>query len=147
VIEYLPHINASLNALATVLLLLGLFFIKRRNERLHKICMLAAFGTSIVFLGCYLVYHYYVGSKKFPTEYGNAIRYTYFAILIPHVILAMTIPVLTVGTIIYGLRGDKISRLKHRIWAKVTFPIWLFVSVSGVIIYLMLYIFFPATGN
>jgi uncharacterized membrane protein YozB (DUF420 family) len=141
VISYLPHVNASLNTLATVLLIAGFILIKRRQEAAHKYAMFAAFGTSVVFLICYLVYHFNVLHKSFPTEYGNAIRYGYYALLASHVLLAMSVPVLTVGTIYYGVVNN---RPQHRRWAKITFPIWLYVSVTGVIVYLMLYHLFPA---
>ena len=143
-VHYLPHVNASLNTLATVLLIVGFLFIKQRREIAHRNAMLAAFGTSVLFLVSYLTYHYFAGSKHFPAAYGNGIRYAYLALLLSHVILAMAVPVLAIGTIYYGLTDQ---RARHLRWAKITFPIWLYVSVTGVIVYLMLYHLFPAPAG
>lgn len=134
-VELLPHINASLNALAGVLLVIGFVLIKRRNETAHKWAMLSAFSVSVIFFACYVTYHYYAGSREFPKDTG-AVWYVYIAILASHVVLAATVPFLAVTVIVLGLR-DK--RDAHRRWARVTFPIWLYVSVTGVIVYLMLY--------
>lgn len=141
-VSQLPHVNASLNALATVLLMLGLALIKRRQETAHKWVMLACFAVSAVFLACYLTYHYHlVGvSKRFPSYPPTAVRLTYYAILLTHVVLAALVPFLAVATIYLGL-ADK--RAAHRRLAKWTFPIWLYVSVTGVIVYLMLYQLYP----
>ncbi len=136
----LPHINASLNALATLLLVAGLILIKQRREAAHKWTMLSCFGVSCVFLVCYLLYHYFAGSKKFPDYPGPAIRYTYFAILLTHVVLAALVPFLAITTIVAGLKD---WRVFHRRLAKWTFPIWLYVSVTGVVVYLMLYQLYP----
>jgi len=135
-----PLVNASLNALATILLLLGYVLIKQRKEALHKWTMLSCFLVSVVFLICYLTYHYLAGSTKFPTYPSAAIRYFYYTILVSHIILAVYVPVGAVITIYYGLKDN---RVKHRKWARVTFPIWLYVSVTGVIVYLMLYQIYP----
>ena len=135
-----PLINASLNATATVLLVLGYVFIKQRKERLHKWTMLSCFGVSVIFLVCYLTYHYLSGHTTFPDYPPAAVKYFYFALLASHIILAVYVPVGAIITIYYGLRD---MRTKHRKWAKVTFPIWLYVSVTGVIVYLMLYQFYP----
>ena len=138
---YLPHVNASLNTLATLLLLLGWVFIKRKQEAAHKFTMFAAFGTSVVFLVSYLIYHFYKEHTLFPASYGDTIRYAYYALLASHVLLAATVPILTITTIYFGITDQ---RTRHRQWAKITFPIWLYVSVTGVIVYLMLYHLFPA---
>lgn len=130
----LPAVNASLNGLATVLLLSGYVMIKLRRQSAHKVLMLASFGTSIVFLACYLIYHFNVLSKKFPGT--GTIRAIYFAILISHIILAVTVPVLASMTIYRAFRQQW---ERHRRIARITFPIWVYVSVTGVIIYLMLY--------
>ena len=138
-VPLLPHVNASLNALATVLLLVGFVLIKRRQEAAHKWTMLTCFGVSVLFLVCYLTYHYYAGSKPFPTDTNYAplgVRYTYYGILLTHVILAALVPFLAIATIITGLRDNRPWHLRL---AKVTFPIWLYVSVTGVVVYLMLY--------
>lgn len=107
--------------------------------------MLACFGVSAIFLICYLTYHFNIvgGSKKFPSaEYPSA-AFVYYPILISHILLAITVPFLAVGTIYLGLAE---KRQGHRRLAKWTFPIWLYVSVTGVIVYLMLYQIFPAQG-
>ena len=135
-VRQLPVVNASLNGLATVLLCLGwvLIKIKPRQDTAHKVVMLAAFAVSIIFLGCYLVYHFHQLTKHF--EGTGPARWLYFAILISHVLLAITVPFLALTTIVHGLKG---RWAKHRRIAKITFPIWLYVSVTGVVIYLMLY--------
>ncbi|MFO1021465.1 MAG: DUF420 domain-containing protein [Planctomycetales bacterium] len=130
----LPTVNASLNALALVLLLIGYSLIKAKRVHEHRNVMLAAFATSILFLACYLVYHFHVPSRKFT---GTGVwRPIYFAILISHILLAATVPVLAGRTIWYALKQNW---QKHKSWAKTTFPIWVYVSVTGVIIYFMLY--------
>lgn len=136
----LPAINASLNALATVLLMLGGWLIKQRRITAHRRVMLTAFGVSIAFLLCYLVYHSFHWTQKFQ---GSAlVRPIYYLILTTHVILAATVPFLAVTTILRGLRGDW---ERHRRIARLTYPIWLYVSVTGVIIYGMLY-HWPVAG-
>lgn len=130
----LPTLNALLNSTAGVLLLLGFVSIKQKKVALHRACMLAAFVVSCVFLVCYVIHHLQVGSVPFRGP--RALRPVYFAILIPHVLLAITVVPLALVTISRGLKGN-IAR--HRPLARVTLPIWLFVSVSGVVVYLMLY--------
>ena len=136
----LPAVNAGLNFLAGALLVLGYMQIKKGNRATHKKLMLSAFATSIVFLACYLVYHFalnhYTGSssKKFPGT--GVIRTVYLGILLTHVVLATAVPVLAIITIVKGLREQWES---HKRIAKITFPIWLYVSVTGVIIYFMVY--------
>ena len=136
----LPATNAALNALATMLLLSGFMAIKAKQTGLHKQLMLTAFVVSIVFLGCYLTYHFAL--NKYTGEHGKkflgtpSLSKVYYTILITHVILATAVPVLASITIWKGLTERWES---HRRWAKVTFPIWLYVSVTGVIIYWMLY--------
>ena len=141
ILDILPHLNAALNALAAVLLVAGLVLIKQRKETAHKWTMLACFGVSIVFLACYLTYHQLLhqttGSHGRAFEHPNAIiLWGYRLILVSHVILAATVPFLAVATIYFALRDN---RTRHRKLAKWTFPIWLYVSVTGVIVYLMLY--------
>ena len=135
-VPLLPHVNATLNALATVLLVLGYVQIKRRQEIAHKWTMLACFGVSVVFLACYLTYHYHAGSKRFPEYPPPGVRGFYYVVLLTHVVLAAVVPFLAIATIYLGL-ADK--RRAHVRLAKWTFPIWLYVSVTGVIVYLMLY--------
>jgi len=140
--DLLPHINASLNGLATVLLIVGYVFIKQRRELAHKRTMLACFGVSVIFLGCYLLYHYQIGGgKRFPTEITPTIRYSYYFVLLTHIVLAAITPFLAVATIYLGLRE---RRAAHRRIAKITFPIWLYVSITGVVVYGMLYHLAPA---
>jgi putative membrane protein len=145
-IHQLPHVNAALNSLAAMLLVLGYVLIKQRREIAHRNVMLAAFATSVVFLTCYLTHHIVMqietgdASKRFPTHYGDAIRYLYYALLLTHVVLAAAVPFLAVWTIYLGLTDQ---RKRHNYWAWRTFPIWLYVSVTGVIVYLMLYQLYP----
>ena len=138
-IDQLPTVNASLNALATVLLVLGLVAIKGGRERAHKLLMYAAFGVSVAFLVCYLVYHYHALHVKFVGP--PLARTVYLVILFTHIPLAAAVPVLAIITIYLGITDQ---RIKHRKWAKWTFPIWLYVSITGVVIYLMLYQIYPA---
>jgi len=130
----LPTVNAILNSTAAVLLVLGFVFIKQKKVAQHRACMLAAFGVSAVFLICYLIHHAQVGSVPFKGT--GALRYLYFGILIPHVLLAIAVVPMALVTISRGLKGNV---QKHRPLARVTLPVWLFVSVSGVAVYLMLY--------
>ena len=147
IVEWLPHVNVTLNSLATILLIIGFLLIKRKQEAAHKRVMLAAMVVSAVFLLCYLTYHFNIegGSKKFPTDPDvapTAARYFYYALLLTHVLLAMAVPFLSVGSIYLGLKGKRES---HRRLSKWTWPIWLYVSVTGVIVYLMIYqIYVPA---
>lgn len=135
-LEYLPHVNATLNGLAALLLVIGYVQIKQGREQAHKRTMLACFGVSTVFLISYLAYHFGIGgSKPFPADAGP-VRTVYLVILASHAILAVAVPFLAVITISLGLRN---RRAAHRRVARWTFPIWLYVSVTGVIVYLMLY--------
>lgn len=142
-VTWLPTVNASLNGLATILLMVGYLLVRRmpvetdlwqKRMEAHKRVMLSAFGVSVIFLVCYLVYHAYAGSKPF--EGTGLIRPIYFAILITHIVLAAAVPVLALMTIYRGLKGQW---ERHKRIARLTFPIWLYVSITGVIIYLMLY--------
>ncbi|HEY1784032.1 MAG TPA: DUF420 domain-containing protein [Pirellulales bacterium] len=137
----MPTVNATLNATATVLLVVGFVLIKmpRRRETAHKRVMLTAFGVSIAFLTCYLIYHFIVGSVRF--QGPSDVRTVYYIILISHILLAVTVPVLAGMTIYLGYRD---LRQRHIRWAKWTFPIWLYVSVTGVVIYVMLYHLYPS---
>lgn len=130
----LPLLNAVLNSLSAVLLISGYVAIRRRCESVHKACMLAACATSALFLISYLTYHYHVGSKPFPGQGG--IRLVYFTILLSHTILAVVIVPL-VGLTLW--RAWQAQWLRHRRLARWTLPLWLYVSVTGVVIYLMLY--------
>lgn len=133
----LPHVNASLNAIAFVLLVIGYSLIKNGREAAHRRVMICCFFCSCLFLASYLTYHYNVTSKKFPREdYATWIGYGYLAMLATHVVLAATVPFLAVATIWLGLTD---RRQKHRKLARITFPIWVYVSITGVLIYLVLY--------
>jgi uncharacterized membrane protein YozB (DUF420 family) len=130
----LPTVNAILNAISGVFLLVGYILIKRRQVNAHRNAMLGAFGSSTVFLISYLIYHAQAGSRPFTGQ--GPIRYVYFAILISHVILAAAILPMALTTLSRGLRGRYAD---HKRIAKKTFPAWMYVSVTGVIVYLMLY--------
>jgi uncharacterized membrane protein YozB (DUF420 family) len=130
----LPAVNASLNALSTVFLATGYVLIRARRIAQHRAMMLAALGTSALFLVCYLVYHAQVGSVRFTRP--GFVRPVYFTILITHVSLAVTVLPLAIVTAARGLRGDY---GRHRRIARWTFPIWLYVSVTGVLVYVLLY--------
>ena len=136
----LPAVNAGLNSAATLLLLGGYGLIKAGRRDGHKNVMLTAFAVSVAFLVCYLTYHfglrYYTGSSSRPFPADHPARPLYLGILITHVILAMAVPPLAIVTIYRGLKQRWEA---HRKIAKITFPIWLYVSVTGVIIYVMLY--------
>jgi uncharacterized membrane protein YozB (DUF420 family) len=134
----LPLVNALLNSLSALLLCCGYIAICRRAVSLHKTCMLAACVTSTLFLISYLTYHYHVGSKPF-TGQGN-IRLVYFTVLISHTILAVVIVPLVLLTL---MRAWKAQWNRHRRLARWTLPLWLYVSVTGVIIYIMLYQLYP----
>ncbi len=134
-----PPINATLNALSTVLLITGVILIKSGHKTAHRNVMVAALISSAAFLACYLTYHYGVGSIKFPVEYPLA-RRIYLTILVPHIILAVVNLPFIILLVVAAFRG---KFEKHKKLAKYTFPSWLFVSVTGVIIYLMLYQWFP----
>jgi uncharacterized membrane protein YozB (DUF420 family) len=130
----LPAVNASLNALAAMLLVRGYVLIRAGRVQQHRKTMLAAFATSIVFLISYLIYHSQVGSVRFEKE--GFIRTVYIAILLSHTILAAAVPFLAVITLRRGLRNDLRRHVKLARW---TLPIWLYVSVTGVVVYWMLY--------
>lgn len=133
----LPTLNACLNGISTVLLLSGYYFIRSNNRDAHRLSMLLAVGTSAIFLVSYLIYHYNVGSVRFTGE-GN-VRIVYFSILISHTILAAAVPVLACLSVV---RAFKKQFGRHKRIARWTLPIWLYVSVTGVVIYLMLYVFY-----
>jgi uncharacterized membrane protein YozB (DUF420 family) len=136
VIDYtvLPTVNATLNGLSGVLLFVGYVLIRGRHINAHRNAMLAAFASSTLFLISYVTYHAQAGSRPFTGAGG--IRYVYFAILISHVILAVAILPMAIATLSRGLRGRYVE---HKRIAKWTFPTWMYVSVTGVIVYLMLY--------
>ena len=143
--DQLPAMNAALNALSTVLLLSGFRFIKQKRIPQHRAMMLSAFVVSMLFLAGYLLHkwHLYETTGSYNTTFQGegAWRIAYFVLLISHIVLAATVPVLAVITL---FRGLKMNVAKHRRIAKITFPIWLYVSVTGVLVYFMLYQWFPA---
>jgi putative membrane protein len=130
----LPAFNAILNGTSAVLLLLGYAFIRKRLVAAHLTCMLTAFGVSTLFLISYVIYHYYAGSRPFGGQ--GWIRPVYFTLLLTHIVLAAAIVPLALTTIYRALTAQFI---RHRRLARWTLPIWLYVSVTGVVIYWMLY--------
>lgn len=130
----LPALNATLNATSAVLLVIGYALIRRGHIRRHRAVMISACVTSTLFLTSYVIYHANIGSKPFPGR--GPVRIVYFTILLTHVLLAVTVLPLAFVTLARGLRG-RFDR--HVAVARWTFPIWLYVSVTGVIVYLMLY--------
>jgi len=129
-----PALNATLNGTSAVLIATGRLLIRRKRVQLHRACMIAAVITSTVFLGCYLYYHAHVGSVHFPGQ--GWVRPVYFTLLISHTILAATVVPLVLISLGAALRG-RFDR--HRRVARWAFPIWLYVSVTGVLVYVMLY--------
>ena len=133
-IHDLPALNASLNALSGVLLFAGYLLIRARRIEQHRRCMIAAFAASTIFLVCYLIYHAQVGSVRFTRQ--GFVRPVYFTILITHVTLAAAVLPLAIVTLTRGLNGRYV---RHRAIARWTLPIWLYVSVTGVLVYVLLY--------
>jgi putative membrane protein len=133
-ISDLPALNATLNGISAIFLTAGYLFIRRGQRATHKKCMLAALVASTAFLTSYVIYHANTGSRPFPGH--GAIRIAYFSILITHVVLAATILPLALTTTARGLRAQYGKHVKIARW---TLPIWLYVSVTGVVIYLLLY--------
>ncbi len=140
----LPAVNASLNALSAVFLTLGYIFIRQKNKLAHRNCMVAAFVTSIVFLICYLTYHTYLGVvlHRGPTRFLEPqwFRPIYLAILLSHTVLAMVIVPLILVTLYRARRQDFAA---HKRIARWTWPLWMYVSVTGVLVYWLLYVKFP----
>ena len=145
-IHDLPAVNATLNGLSAVLLALGFFFIKRGHKIAHRNCMISAFCTSVIFLGCYLTYHGYLALvlHQGPTRFLNPawFRPVYLTILLTHTILAAAIMPLILVTL---HRARKQQFEAHKKIARWTWPLWMYVSVTGVVIYLLLYRIFPQT--
>ena len=134
----LPAVNASLNALSTLFILAGLTAIKADRKQAHAVCMIAALVTSALFLASYLTYHFHVPTTRF-THPGWP-KTLYFLILFTHIPLAAAILPLIILTVIPALRA---RYDRHRRWARITAPLWLYVSVTGVLVYLMLYVWYP----
>jgi len=133
-ISSLPLVNALLNSLATILLISGYVAIRRGKIQVHRALMLCAFATSVLFLTSYLIYHAHVGSRPFPGR--GLVRTVYFTILISHVVLAAVIPPLAAVTLWQALRSRFDRHVRIARW---TLPLWLYVSVTGIVVYLMLY--------
>ncbi len=133
-LDFLPTLNAILNSTSAVFLLLGFYFIKQKKREAHKKSMLGAFTVSVLFLISYLTFHFFHGSTKFQGE--GLIRTVYFIILTSHTILAAALAPMVIVTLRRGLK-EKFAL--HKKLARWTYPIWLYVSVTGVVIYLMLY--------
>lgn len=138
-ISQLPAVNATLNACSTLFIIAGLIAIKREAKLTHAACMIAAILTSTVFLACYLTYHFNVTAVTRFTHPGWP-KTLYFLILFTHIPLAVLIVPLVILTAIPALRA---RYDRHRRWAKITAPLWLYVSVTGVLVYLMLYVWYP----
>jgi putative membrane protein len=133
-VTQLPTVNAALNGIAATLLAAGYVCIRRGRVDLHRRCMLAAFATSALFLVSYVAYHAQAGSRPFTGE--GAVRVVYFTVLVSHIVLAAAILPLAIVTLRRGLRRDD---ARHVAIARWTLPIWLYVSVTGVVVYWMLY--------
>ena len=138
-ISALPHFNAFLNFSSFVLLTSGYFFIRRRNVIAHRNCQVAALIVSVLFLISYLTYHSQHGATKFTGQ--GVVRPVYFVILTTHTILAVVIVPFVIVTFLRAKRGDF---LRHKAIARWTLPMWLYVSITGVVVYLMLYHLYPS---
>lgn len=133
-LESLPTINACFNTLCTLLLITGFVMIRRKQIAAHRLCMLSAVACSVLFLIGYLTYHFHVGTTRYQGE--GILRPIYFTILLTHTVLAVAIVPMVIVTLVRALR-ERFD--KHRAIARWTLPIWLYVSVTGVVVYLMLY--------
>ncbi len=138
-ISYLPHVNACLNGTSAVLLFTGYGFIRARNIAAHRACQLAALVVSLLFLASYLTYHFHHGATRF--QGTGLVRPIYFTILLTHTILAIVIVPFVALTFYRAFRNDF---MRHRRIARITLPLWLYVSITGVIVYLMLYQIYPS---
>lgn len=138
-ISYLPHVNAILNSTSALFLIAGYSFIRAKRINSHRNCQITALVASTLFLISYLTYHYYHGDTPFPGQ--GIVRPFYFVLLITHVVLAVVILPLVIVTVYRAARGDY---RRHRKIARWTLPLWLYVSVTGVIVYLMLYHLYPS---
>ena len=141
----LPFVDACLHATATVLLLAGFFAIKAGQRKLHERLMFAAFAVSLAFLACYLWYHFRVVPRQGPVKYNGVggLRTFYYGMLATHIVLAIVNVPLCLVTFTHAWKA---RWTQHKRWAKVTFPVWLYVSVTGVLVYLFLYVWNPAVS-
>ena len=135
--ESLPTLNACLNGTATILLTAGFIFIKNGREKSHRACMVSAFAVSVIFLFFYVLHKWLVQGVHTPFGGEGTWRSIYYTMLVTHIILAILIVPLVLTTLSLAIRG---KRDKHKSWARWTFPIWYYVSVTGVLIYLFLYV-------
>lgn len=140
----LPAVNASLNGIATVLLTAGFILIKTNRPAAHRVAMLSAFGVSMVFLVTYVIHKILVRGVHTPFGGEGAIRGIYYGMLISHILLAIAIVPLVIITLRYAFKGN-LDR--HRAWARWTFPLWYYVSVTGVLVYFFLYQWWPAVRH
>ena len=140
-LSVLPALNALLNAASAILMFVGWRRIRAKRRNAHRDAMLAAVATSMLFLASYLYYHFHVGTTRFAAQ--GLVRVVYFSILLTHTLLAALVPFL-VGTTLYFALRERFD--SHRRVARWTFPIWMYVSVTGVIIYVMLYQLYPPTA-
>lgn len=138
-IAYLPHLNACLNGTSALLLLTGYTFIRNRNVAAHRACQIAALVISLLFLASYITYHFNHGTTRF--QGTGFVRTFYFTVLTSHTILAIVIVPLVTLTFYRAFRRDFV---RHKRIARITLPIWLYVCVTGVIVYLMLYQIYPS---
>jgi uncharacterized membrane protein YozB (DUF420 family) len=137
-VSYLPAVNATLNAIAAVLLVVGFVFVRARRIHAHAIAMLGAVGVSTLFLVSYVTYHYHAGSRAFTGQ--GWIRPVYFLLLLSHIVLAAVIVPFVLTTLHRAIRADF---TRHRRLARLTLPLWLYVSITGVLVYLLLYRLYP----
>jgi putative membrane protein len=140
-LSFLPAINATLNSVATVLLVVGRVLIKRGRARAHRAVMLSAFGVSCLFLALYGAHKVSRGFENTTFNAVGAAKAAYLALLFTHLTLAMAVPVMAIFLLRYGLRDD---RVRHVRLARIAWPVWMYVSITGVLIYFLLYQFNPA---
>lgn len=140
-LSLLPAVNATLNSAASILLIVGRVLIARGREQAHRVVMLSAFGVSTLFLALYVAHKASRGFENTTFHAVGAAKTAYLALLFSHVTLAMTIPVLAILLVRFGLRDE---RARHRKLARIAWPVWMYVSVTGVVIYFLLYHFNPA---
>lgn len=140
-IQDLPAVNAGLNGISTILLTAGFIAILRRQTVVHGLCMGSAFGVSVIFLITYVAHKILVKGVHTPFGGEGFIRSFYYVMLVSHILLAMIIVPLILGTLYHVINGNFAS---HRRWAKITFPLWYYVSITGVLVYFFLYQWFPA---
>lgn len=143
-LQDIPALNATLNGLATVLITAGFVFIKTGRKEAHRRAMMSAAAVSAVFLVGYVTHKVLIRGVHTPFGGEGAIRAVYYTMLVSHILLAMSIAYLVPRTFWFAIRGDF---ARHRAWAKWTFPIWYYVSVTGVLVYFFLYRWWPAAGR